>query len=243
MVDAEGRLRLSLVPRQPYTLRATQTGFETASRIVTAPAAGDAVAVVIDLAREPARSTLRVRLRGKVPPHAGFALFRPGATHPSVRRTVRASDGVFQLEKLPPGTWRVEILPGAAYYHPLSHYLQIEKQIDLREGATETIELEARTGGRLRLLPRTPRGEPARCECEILDSAGHRAGVRFYIPASGGWQHSESRIGPAPTEVGPALPPGRYRLRIFGENVVERILDVDLEGGKTSELIVDVRRP
>ncbi len=63
------------------------------------------------------------------------------------------------------------------------------------------------------------------------------------LPASGGWQHSDSRIGPAPTEVGPALPPGRYRLRIFGEAVVERNIDVDLEEGKTSELVVPVQRP
>ena len=68
------------------------------------------------------------------------------------------------------------------------------------------------------------------------NSRGEHPGIRR-------WQHSDSRIGPAPTEVGPALPPGRYRLRIFGEAVVERNIDVDLEEGKTSELVVPVQRP
>ncbi|MEE8104820.1 MAG: sigma-70 family RNA polymerase sigma factor [Planctomycetota bacterium] len=243
IVDRGGHVRLAVIPGRPYTITVTQPGFRSEQREVIAPAGGgQSAAFSFELRPETPRATLRVRLRGDVPGHAGFGLFRPGAHTESVRRTVLAKDDVFQLDDLEPGKWRVEVLPGAAWYHPLSYYLATAGDVELVGGETHTLELDVRKGGRLRLTPQTPRGEPARCGCEILDRGVRFKPARFFVRNSGGWLESESLIGPEQTEVGPALPPGRYQLRVFGDDIVEQTLDVTVEAEKTSMVTIKVER-
>lgn len=255
-MDERGEKTLGFLPGERYGVSVPYPpkGFGTARIDFRAPPAGKTVDVHVDLppaAPEPrqALASLIVRLTGgePLPPAVGLRMWRLGETpvqgHEADGSTrtlwsIDGTDGVYRVDNLPPGRWRVVVRPGG-WLNGRVCVQEAETQVDLPPDAALDVALETRCGGRLRVVARSPAGRPVEADCRIEDAAGRRVFVEFFRYSIDAW-HSSSfdGIGDGLHMVEPALPPGSYRVVFEAEGFARTVREVRLEAGATETVDV-----
>jgi len=168
---------------------------------------------------------------------AGFALFIGDSPDTVYDMDLDGEDGVFRVAGIDPGRYRLVARPGGGWKDARGHWLDEVTEVVITAGARAAVTLELRPAGRLRIHVLGPDGEPMRARCAIRDAAGARVAVWFRAQVGGG-SHSSRRsiVGGLPNDVEPALQPGRYEVELSRENHETRVLMVDVEAGKTTEI-------
>jgi RNA polymerase sigma-70 factor (ECF subfamily) len=215
--DAEGRATLYGTPGASYELRVRTPGgaAQSAARMkVTAPALGSRRIETFETAAAPAR--LALTLKGPVADvsRAGVAIFREGAADsspPDTARDVDGERGVFGLDGLPSGRFRVVVRPGGAWDDDRSCFVEATATVELRQGAESALEILVEPAGRLSLGARTADGRWVAARCVLRRDDGTVVPIRTRRLEV--WRTAEvhDALSPAgPVVLSPALRPGTY---------------------------------
>lgn len=154
------------------------------------------------------------------------------------------------LRGLEPGEWRISIEPGGSNLLVSSScpYLPLVRELRLSAGEHRRLQLELALGGRLAIVVDGTNLEPGvAAACALVDARGESIPVRFVTRRSIG---GELEIAVRPgrierfgrSEVLPALPAGRYELRILEDGWQAPPLVVDVAAGRTNEVTLGVSK-
>lgn len=195
-----GCFALDLVPGARYAVEVARTGWKTQSRTATAPAAGHARYLNVEMLRSTSAADLEVAISAPpslaVPACWSFRLERPGGESP-VERTARIDGSVFRVSHLPPGTYE---LVACSADTACGHVLPARIPVRLAAGETTRIFLPVEAAGRLLVDVATPDSETcSHVECWVESAAGKRTALT----------HPGSR-----RYLSPPLRPGIYTLHV-----------------------------
>jgi RNA polymerase sigma-70 factor (ECF subfamily) len=242
-------------PGHAYSVTASAKGSATVQSNVVVPADGGGAEATLDLpepAAAPRNATWTLTLRtpsGDVPQIAGIG-FRPvpGAKPAGFgfTRDVTGENGVFRVADVPPGRWRIEVRPGCGWYDPTGFAVAAPITRDFAPGEAAADEIPLSPGGRLVVSALEADGSHARLvTCRVFDAAHADVSVGFGWLMIGGGSTTDTGSNTisssAPSDVFPALPPGRYTVE-FDQYPAGRLVrasaTVDVVAGKAAEAVV-----
>jgi RNA polymerase sigma factor (sigma-70 family) len=221
LTDKTGTITLLAKPGSTYSLQVALDGYIPADGTVMVPDTGSASPTRIDLVASPkeplATWTVCVRsAEGRVPAIAGFGLFTMSEKLElgSIRRIVRdvtPTDGVFRIENIPPGRWRLEVRPGCGWFDSNCFEMTPDLVRQLGSGESAEDEVTAVPAGRAVLEISGLEGvEPISWQVHILNAAKEPVAAQFCTRSVLGAQFLAWLPWVGPIDVFPALPPGRY---------------------------------
>jgi RNA polymerase sigma-70 factor (ECF subfamily) len=223
-------------------------GFRRRRSVFTAPAAGEVLREELALEAEPGRAALFLELLGPggTPvDEATFVFAAQGGSRldPPLTRNVRSQDGLFRIEDLPPGIYRLKVHAGGFAEHYLAGFCPAELDVDLQAGEEARSSMRLLRGARLRLDVRDETGAPLAAECALRGSGGEPLEVRFVARRPGRTAGDPRRLlGEGPHDVYPVLPPGSYELSLSAPGCAGEARAVELRAGRVEELAVVLRR-
>lgn len=252
---ADGVARILASPGVAYTASASLEGHTSPRVAVTAPTMdGPAARATLDLARdEVPTARWRVTMRtesGEVPPIAGFAFHPVKDGKPSPRATlvrdVRCEDGVFVLDGVPAGRWRISIRPGSPWHDPAGFFTapDVEREFAAGMDASDSVPLSPAGRAFVELdFPR--RSLVAFTQCRVLGASGGEVPVLFARRLdSGTYYDARQPALDGPSDVIPALAPGRYSFdaRAWRDGVeIARTVPFEVLAGRVTRVAVDLR--
>ncbi|MFQ5507351.1 MAG: carboxypeptidase-like regulatory domain-containing protein, partial [Planctomycetota bacterium] len=156
--------------------------------------------------------------------------------------TQKTKNGDGRLPPVPPGRYRLEVEPG---YHimGLTPYFPILREVEVHAGKENTVDLRAREGGRVRVTLRVSGEQPERLRDFELraDFAGGgsrpKIGPYVYRTETGWMGRWQARPG-KPFICRRLLEPGRHSLHFQAAGYQPTRAVVDIEPGKTSDVVV-----
>ena len=232
-------VRMDVVPGAEYRIELEVEGRETVQRTVRAPAAGATLEVEIEPGPPLQLATLVLTLRaadGKPPSRAGVALFGDGG----LREVTHDAEGKMELTDLPVGKFRLVVRPGGGWYGTASLWQGAETEIELRAGAVNRVTLDVARGGSARIVARSAAGRLLGARCRVLDARGQELAVEFVRDDGSASGHELLRRG-GPSDVRPALPPGRYTLHFEHDGFHPVQQEVEIRLGERTKVEVTLK--
>jgi hypothetical protein len=247
-LSAARRFLAQVQPATGYVATVHGDLFQEHAVELLSPAAGERLAVPIALSRLAPLSALDVRLTtpSREPVRlAGFAFFAanaPADAEPLFVRDALSHDGVFALEALPSGRYRVVAHTGGTYERAFGFDVPAAFDVEVPAGARRAIAVDPSEGGRLRLSARTVDGAPLEPLVRIRNARGEPIATHFYVltgerTLAGG----DTLVDQGPNDLAP-LPPGRYTLTFELKGFQRQHAEIEVALGKTTELSVVLAR-
>jgi RNA polymerase sigma factor (sigma-70 family) len=222
----DGRLSSFLSAAVEGSYISNAEGYRSARGTFTTPAAGERMLVPIELEPKKSMPALVVHLVDE----QGVPITVAGIQLESLPdRTIRgeqeisvyggerlAPDGRFVVNDVNPGDHRLRVAPGGRFAAGDGCYAELSRDVTIRQGAVETLELIAIAAGRLRVAARDALGRFLPAHFSLRDEAGRPidAGpLDLEEDANGGAVSLRTHNGLATNDfsrIDPALPPGHY---------------------------------
>ena len=249
--DENGRLTLGVAPETDYEVSVLSRSLR---RTLRTPPARETREYVLEVESgpetedEPApaadRGSLRVTLKlatgetALLPRHAAFGFWREGSfgERPDFLANAVSEHGVFRLDSLSPGAYRLAVRPGGHWDWGLSYILQEETSVVVRRGGDAAITIAVRTGGRILITARDPSGIPLEATCRVRTAGGFALPVMFIRRTVRLVATSTVQLSDGPTVVHPALPEGTYRIELSCDGYRDAAYAVNVEKGATTPL-------
>ncbi len=243
--DDEGVAEVGVLPDSRYVLRIERAGYRPYAVGLESPGSGNTVAHVARLTAAADTGALAFRWLppggGVGPATVSYRLFRTGArgTSEIASATARTQDGTLRIDGLVPGRYRCELRAGH-WRAGLETWLPDSLPFEVERGQVAERTRILRAGARLRIAVRAPDGRRLVAFCNVSDATGAAIDVVFSRRTGHGTVSVGGTVGPGRSVVDPALPPGNYRVKIHrpGFATVTRL--VQLVGGKTETLDVEL---
>jgi hypothetical protein len=256
-VGDDGIARFLAEPGASYEVEARLKGCPSVQATVIAPAAavaGGTPTATIDLPEPaavppPATWTLTIQPDGAASPTAagiGFFAVKAGkpALFPAFTRDATGDGGVFTVTDIPPGHWRIEIRAGAAWADPSGFLVTAPVERELASGETAADVVRATPGGRLVVsVQEADESRATGVICKLTDAAHAQVpvwlGTHRFVNGYSSQSSSTALSDFAPSDVFPALPPGRYTLeftRYGASGPVTVTVPADVVAGKVTEV-------
>ncbi len=257
--DAEGRATFEIAAGGEHRIQVDCDGYLQTFVEFTGPELGARVDVSVTMEAIPAHGSLTVIVRdpdGRPIARTGLALFPPGAAVTTAGRVEHehfgnAADGRFTVTEVGAGPWRLGVRPGRHWQPDWSWdgdagtWLDEVLDIEIPATGEKEIVVVARPGGRLRIAARDEAGMLLPAAVTVRDAAGQTVAIELATRYGSG-AHSlggDHLDVAAPSDVATAFPPGRYRVELSLEGYETRVIDAEVEAGKTCLLDTTLRGP
>ncbi len=244
--DEKGVFERKVPPGIPLGVKVTHEGFLEHQGTVLGIPAGESREVTIDLLPDAARSTLGLRVDvedGEIPEQLAVGFFPKDTSRntPTLTRIAVLKQGVFRLEGLPPGAYRLRLRAGSSWSFNRSFLVDGQTEAELTPGHETYVRVGLVRGGRIRLWVRTVEGRPLSAHCNVVNRAGEESQLGFHGRNAHGNLSSDSSGIPRPAAHEPydserALLPGSYTLKLCASGYRERTFEVEIEAGRVTEV-------
>lgn len=243
-------------PEARYRISATAQDHARAERWITSGAAREGSVESLALSRTrtedgtvaPPEGRVQVRVDasdGSTVTRCGFELRTKGEWPLRIRRDLESEDGLFQLERIPPGIYTLQAHAGGTVWGGEGFWTLAECEIEVSDGRTSGMVLKAEPGGRVRFKVLDPDRRPITARCTIRDAQGAKVPALYVSRSSRACSRGGSiGAGAAPTEVDRALPPGTYTFHVRTWHLIgrppaaETTVEVEVEAGEVTEFEV-----
>jgi hypothetical protein len=214
---------------------------------------GPAAHATLDLTRDDVpTSRWRVTLRpesGEFPRVAGFAFHsvKDGRASPGSAfvRDVRSEDGVFLLDAVPAGRWRVSIRPGSSWHDPAGFFTAPDVEREFAAGAQADDTVPVNPAGRLVVkIAFAPTTLADFLQARVLDASGNQVPLLFANRTPSRLIAAGQPLPGHASDVFPALAPGRYTLEAtgwLGGVSTVRTAPFEVVAGRVTRVALDLR--
>jgi RNA polymerase sigma-70 factor (ECF subfamily) len=248
-LDAAGRRTVLLAPGATCHVILDAKGFDAWEHDVTAPAAGEELALTADLVPSKPRNVVVLTLKtpdGASIDRAAVKFLRHLALETSFAwgRTVRAENGAFRVEGIEPGRYRVVVRPGGPWLGGDATWMECETEVEVPQDGDVAATIEVRRGARLRVAARDAEGRLLQARCVVRDAVGNAVPVMFVARFGAGNLTGDAHglHGGVPCGVDPALPAGPYRVEFSLDGYRARTADAELRVGETVDVDATLER-
>ncbi len=230
--DAEGIVRFQTPPGISVEVTATDPRWGQAMIHALTPPDGQSVLLPMALDHSSgtgAASIVAHRMSNGTPVTEAWIGFyrlddRP-ESGPFFLHHARSDVGVFDIPKVPAGTWKLRIRAGDTWSDYSASSLIPESQtLTILSNQTTPLQMHLKTGGRLEILVTDAQGTVLPATCEVFDSTGRRVAVEFVASSPRGATNKNSVLvhpvlgeGVAYSRVQPALCAGAYSIALSCE--------------------------
>lgn len=154
--------------------------------------------------------------------------------------TSDAVEGVFRIDDLPPGSYRVRVHAGWDHFE-FTPALDRVLLLEFSPGETRRERLVFELGGQLRVDIRAVSGERRGAQFRLLDASGDALPVLFQTKRENTWLSETWCFSPWAEHESESLPAGDYELVLWDDDVAEQRIPVHLAAGEVAELAVTLQ--
>ncbi len=166
---------------------------------------------------------------GLLPVDAANGQFSAEKNMPPHTFNKTSKTGEFLIKDIPFGIYDLVIRAGSDFYQSRTFHREVVRRLEIKKGETTSAAVVLKRAGRLRIEASNEAGTRLAPYCEILNSAGRKLDVSYSNLLSNGSQTSDQVLsGRSPVDVQPALPPGRYTIKISlkGHETLSKTIDI-----------------
>ena len=245
--DTEGRLRLAVEPGLTYQCIVLLEGHRRATLSVKISERTEAALEVVRLTAESSLEALSVRLLGpgdQAVGRAWFSLESLDGRSAALVRQLSAYSGLFELNDLPPGRYRLRVRPGADEWGHGGFFREAVAEVQLPLDDASPLQLAVEPGGRLSVQATDEAGRGLHARCRLLDAGLEEIACEWIAsdPGSEPLRYSGRLSQTGPTLADVSLPAGQYFLDVWQAGYQPQRISFESRLWETAVLRVQLSR-